>query len=178
MELYFPFGPCTGPGPIPLWIYHKQAFRSGLLGTRIVGEWFRKVTRPHQSSFIHTLSVQSTQTRVKRLKIYGIYCSKNLTCFCGWVVSKIHSSTLILTCLWTSKRVLTKALHKPGCLCLWWKTTFCTVVMKLCCLPSVIFFRRRLLLGTGSSQIVSGKNVLKAFTNWYTVILHAQCNVQ
>ena len=42
---------------------------------------------------------------------YGIYCSKNLTCFCGWVVSKIHSSTLILTCLWTSKRVLTKALN-------------------------------------------------------------------
>ena len=41
---------------------------------------------------------------------YGIYCSKNLTCFCGRVVSKIHSSTLILTCLWTSKRVLTKAL--------------------------------------------------------------------
>ena len=41
----------------------------------------------------------------------GIYCSKNLTCFCGRVVSKIHSSTLILTCLWTSKRVLTKALQ-------------------------------------------------------------------
>ena len=36
--------------------------------------------------------------------------SKNLTCFCGRVVSKIHSSTLILTCLWTSKRVLTKSL--------------------------------------------------------------------
>ena len=44
------------------------------------------------------------------LTIYGIYCSKNLTCFCGRVVSKIHSSTLILTCLWTSKRVLTKSL--------------------------------------------------------------------
>ena len=35
---------------------------------------------------------------------------QNLTCFCGRVVSKIHSSTLILTCLWTSKQVLTKAL--------------------------------------------------------------------
>ena len=36
---------------------------------------------------------------------------KNLTGFCGRVVSKIHSSTLILTCLWTSKRVLMKALY-------------------------------------------------------------------
>ena len=37
--------------------------------------------------------------------------------FCGRVVSKIHSSTLILTCLWMSKRVLTKSLiraWKPG----------------------------------------------------------------
>ena len=34
-----------------------------------------------------------------------------ITCLCGRVVSKIHSSTLILTCLWTSKRVLTKSLE-------------------------------------------------------------------
>ena len=34
-----------------------------------------------------------------------------MTCLCGWVVSKIHLSTLILTCLWTSKRVLTKSLN-------------------------------------------------------------------
>ena len=56
------------------------------------------------------------QSLILGLKIYGIYCSKNLTCFCGRVVSKIHSSTLILTCLWMSKRVLTKALkwhHTP-----------------------------------------------------------------
>ena len=32
---------------------------------------------------------------------------------CGRVVSKIYSSTLILTCLWTSKRVLTKPLDHP-----------------------------------------------------------------
>ena len=38
-------------------------------------------------------------------------CPKIVTCFCGRVVSKIHSSTLILTCLWTSKRVLTKSLY-------------------------------------------------------------------
>ena len=58
------------------------------------------------------------QSLILGLKIYGIYCSKNLTCFCGWVVFKIHSSTLILTCLWTSKQVLTKALlptmHAPA----------------------------------------------------------------
>ena len=54
---------------------------------------------------------QETVTEGIQIKIYGIYCSKNLTCFCGRVVSKIHSSTLILTCLWTSKRVLTKALN-------------------------------------------------------------------
>ena len=53
------------------------------------------------------------------LKIYGMYCSKNLTCFCGRVVSKIHSSTLILTCLWTSKRVLMKALFLE-CILAWW----------------------------------------------------------
>ena len=35
---------------------------------------------------------------------------KIVTCLCGRVVSKIHLSTLILTCLWTSKRVLTKSL--------------------------------------------------------------------
>ena len=35
---------------------------------------------------------------------------KNVTCLCGRMVSKIYSSTLILTCLWTSKRVLTKPL--------------------------------------------------------------------
>ena len=52
--------------------------------------------------------------------IYGIYCSKNLTCFCGRVVSKIHSSTLILTCLWMSKRVLMKSLdtHTPPAQCM------------------------------------------------------------
>ena len=32
------------------------------------------------------------------------------TCLCGRVVSIIHLSTLILTCLWTSGQVLTKAL--------------------------------------------------------------------
>ena len=50
------------------------------------------------------------QSLILGLKIYGIYCSKNLTCFCERVVSKIHLSTLILTCLWTSKGVLTKSL--------------------------------------------------------------------
>ena len=38
------------------------------------------------------------------------YFPKFLTCLCGRVVSKSHLPTLILTCLWTSGRVLTKAL--------------------------------------------------------------------
>ena len=32
------------------------------------------------------------------------------TCLCGWTVSNIHSFTLILTCLWTRKHILTWAL--------------------------------------------------------------------
>ena len=38
------------------------------------------------------------------------YFPKFLTCLCGRVVSKSHLPTLILTCLWMSGRVLTKAL--------------------------------------------------------------------
>ena len=43
-------------------------------------------------------------------KIDTIYSPKMVTCLCGWVVSKIHPDTLILTCLWTSKRALTKSM--------------------------------------------------------------------
>ena len=74
-------------------------------------------TSGSEKSLVHTKIHSSThwtyevceRERSKAL-IYGIYYSKNLTCFCGRVVSKIHSSTLIFTCLWTSKRVLTKSL--------------------------------------------------------------------
>ena len=34
-----------------------RPFAKDFLGTRIVDEWFRKVTHPHQSSLIHTLSI-------------------------------------------------------------------------------------------------------------------------
>ena len=37
-----------------------------------------------------------------------------LTCLCGRVVSKTHLPTLILTCLWMSGQVLTKALLYPN----------------------------------------------------------------
>ena len=40
--------------------------------------------------------------------------SKNVTCLCGQVVSKIHLFTLILTFPWASKRVLTKSLHRKS----------------------------------------------------------------
>ena len=72
--------------------------------------WLKSVSKlPKQCNIFHFPVFQSL---ILGLKIYGIYCSKNLTCFCGRVVSKIHSSTLILTCLWTSKRVLTKSLYR------------------------------------------------------------------
>ena len=51
-----------------------------------------------------------------------IFAPQIFTCLCGRVVSKSHLPTGILTCLWTSGRVLTKALgigvgiH----MCLWW----------------------------------------------------------
>ena len=42
-------------------------------------------------------------------------------------ISKIHLSTLILTCLWMSKRVLTKALWKD-----WKQVLFCVIVRETC----------------------------------------------
>ena len=42
--------------------------------------------------------------------ILDIKIQKIVTCLCGWVVFKTHSPTLILTCLWMSKGVLTKSL--------------------------------------------------------------------
>ena len=58
--------------------------------------------REDKSSFQNDFGIQN---------LWNILFQK-LTCFCGRVVSKIHLSTLILTCLWTSKRVLTKSLHQ------------------------------------------------------------------
>ena len=45
----------------------------------------------------------------------GGWSSGIWTCLCGWVISIIHLPTLILTCLWTSGWVLTKALGLQ-----WW----------------------------------------------------------
>ena len=108
------------PNKSSSWIPDKLLCEAGPIRTQLTKcpqqtwpTWLKSVSKlPKQCNIFHFPVFQSL---ILGLKIYGIYCSKNLTCFCGRVVSKIHSSTLILTCLWTSKRVLTKSLLRLSC---------------------------------------------------------------
>ena len=60
--------------------------------------------------FTERKNPQKTSSYVPTIKI-NKKILKIVTFLCGWVVSKIHLSILILTCLWTSKRVLAKSLN-------------------------------------------------------------------
>ena len=104
-------------------------------------DWYRERDWHNKKNRSWSLSLSLTQTSVNIS-----------TCHVTWYYI-FHLVPVLVPVPYPCEYTISLA----GCLRLWWKTTFCTVVMKLCCLPSVIFFRRRLLLGTRSSQIVSGE---------------------